>query len=277
MRLTRFGTPRQWRRARRALVALAVAGLVLVLTGRLAPGVAVFGLGLLGLALLEAALLRRSLLESDRQHHALLQIRPLLGEVSLDLSRWAADPILVHNAVRLLADTRPRLVLECGSGSSTVVMARCLRALGRGRIISLEHDPKYARRTADLLRLHGLEDVATVVTAPLTERDTNGQRVRWYGPQYEPLLRGPVDVLLVDGPPGSSGPRARYPAVPLLAPHLAPECWIMLDDGDRTDERAAASAWRSELGATLTYLEGGRGGWLLHRQATATDSRQADT
>lgn len=265
MRLIRLRTPRQWRRTRRTLVVLAMVGLLLVLGGRLSVGIAVFGLALVLLVLLEAAHLRHLGAERDRQQYALLQIRPLMGDLPLELSGWAADPLLLHNAVRLLLETRPRLVVECGSGSSTIVLARCLRALGRGRILSLEHDASYARQTDELLRAHGLSEVATVVTAPLADRELNGSRARWYGPQYEPLLRDQVDVLLVDGPPGNTAPRARYPAVPLLLRHLAPECWVLMDDGDRPDERAIAHVWRDELGATLSYLQGGRGGWLLHR------------
>lgn len=265
----RLRKPRHWRWARRSLIGLAAAGLGFALVGSLSGAVALFGASLVGLALLEAASLRYLVRESDLQHHALLQIRPLLGDLPVDLGGWAADPLLAHAAVRLLIDARPGLVVECGSGSSTIVLARCLRALGRGRVISLEHDPDYARHTTDLLRLHGLGDVATVVTAPLAERDVNGGRAQWYGTQYEPLLQGPIDVLIVDGPPGNTAPKARYPAVPLLRRQLAPECRILMDDGDRADERAIARAWRDDLGATLTYLPGGRGGWLLHRRPDA--------
>lgn len=267
MRFTRFRTPRAWRRARRSLVALAAAGglVLVVMGGQSVSGAVLFGSALVGLVLLESALLRRSILEGQRQQYALAQIRPLMGDLPLDLSGWAADPVMVHNAVRLVVETRPSLVVECGSGNSTVVIGRCLRSLGGGRLISLEHDPAYARRTSELVRLHVLEDVVTVVTAPLEAREADGRAAAWYGPQYEPRLTEPIDVLLVDGPPGAGGPRARYPAIPILKPRLAPECWILMDDGDRRDERAIAHAWSSELGATLSYLEGGRGGWLLHR------------
>lgn len=267
----RLRTPRAWRRARRALVGLAAAGLIAILLGSAAAGQFLFGCGLLGLVLLESSQVRHAIQESRRQHHAQVQIRPLMGEVPLDLSGWAADPVMVHNAVRLLVEVRPRLVVECGSGNSTVIMARCLRGLGGGRIVSLDQDAEYARRTTELLRLSGLGDVATVVTVPLTLREVNGQLHRWYGQEYEPLIDQPIDVLVVDGPPGSSGPRARYPAVPLLKSHLGSESWIILDDGDRPDEAAIARIWAHELNATLSYLEGGRGGWVLrHRPAGAT-------
>lgn len=266
MRPLKLRTPRQWRWGRRSLVGLATAGLLVALVGPLSGGVALFGLGLIGLVLLESAHLRRLVSDSDLQQHALLQIRPLLGELPIELGGWAADPWLLHTAVRLLIESRPGLVVECGSGSSTIVLARCLRALGRGRVVSLEHDPGYARQTTELLRLHGLGEVATVVNAPLADRELNGGPVRWYGAEYEPLIHAPIDVLVVDGPPGNTAREARYPAVPLLRRHLAPDCRILMDDGDRVDERAIAHAWRDELGATLTYVEGGRGGWVLHRQ-----------
>jgi predicted O-methyltransferase YrrM len=272
MRLPRLRTLRAWRRGRRTLAAVAVAGLLLILVGVPAAGAGLFGFALVALILLESAQLQRVIRESERQQQALTQIRPLLGELPLDFSGWAADPVTVHNAVRLVVETRPGLVVECGSGNSTVVIARCLRALGRGRMISLDHDPAYARRTAELLRLHGVDDLVTVVGAPLVAREADGQVVQWYGPQYEPLLDGPIDILLVDGPPGASSRLARYPAVPILQPHLAPTCSILLDDGDRVDERTIASLWARGLGATLSYLEGGRGGWLLRRQGPPLSS-----
>jgi predicted O-methyltransferase YrrM len=104
-------------------------------------------------------------------------------------------------------------VLECGSGSSTIAVARCLKTLG-GRLISLEHNPEFARKTTETLRLLELNDVARVVTAPLTTRQVGSAVLSWYGPEYERFLESPIDVLIVDGPPKASGPRARYPAVP---------------------------------------------------------------
>jgi hypothetical protein len=275
MRLPRPRTPRAWRRARRTVVAAGVAALALALLVNGPVGAALFGAVLLSLIVLEAIRLQDAILEAQRQQYALTQIRPLFGDLPLDLSGWAADPILIHNAVRLIVEARPRLVLECGSGSSTIAIARCLKALGSGRIISLDHDSVYARRTHDLVRLCSLDDQATVVTAPLVPRSIGSVSHLWYGPGYETLLGQKIDLLLVDGPPGATGPQARYPAVPLLKSHLADECWILMDDGNRSDERDIARAWSEELGADLRYLEGGRGGWLLHRGSTATEPVKA--
>lgn len=245
--------------------------MLLLLFGHIPVGGSLLGGMLLCLTLLESSQLRRLIIEGQRQQYALTQIRPLLGDLPLDLSGWAADPVLVHNAVRLVLDARPGLVVECGSGSSTVAIARTLRASG-GRIISLEHDAGYAQRTRELLLVHGLDDLAIVVTAPLVSRTVDGRTFQWYTPVYEPLLTQPIELLVVDGPPGSVAPRARYPAVPLLKPFLAEWCSILMDDGDRSDERAIAHTWREDIGAKLTYLEGGRGGWLLQRPGVVPHS-----
>jgi predicted O-methyltransferase YrrM len=265
MRFTRSWTPRMWRRVRRLLVALALAGLVLGVIASIELGLVLLGSALMGLVLLESTLMRSIIVEGQRQQHALTQIRPLMGELPLNISGWAADAILIHNTVRLIVEVRPKLVVECGSGTSTIVIGRCLRALGHGQIISLEHEAEHARSTSDLVRLHALDGVVTVVTTPLIPVNTGTESGLWYGTEYERLITDPIDVVLVDGPPGSVGPRARYPAIPVLKSRLAPECWVLLDDGDRPDERAIAHAWRSELNGKLLYLEGGRGGWLLHR------------
>jgi len=263
MRRPRLRTPRAFRRARRVIVALAIVGVVLLLLGYISAGTSLLGGMLLCLGLLESSQVRQLIIEGQRQQYALTQIRPLIGDLPLDLTGWAADPVLVHNAVRLVIDTRPSFVLECGSGSSTIAIARTLRACG-GRLVSLEHDATYAQRTREMLRLRGLDDLAMVVTAPLTSRDVAGQTFQWYTPAYEPLLSQPIELLVVDGPPGIS-PSSRYPAVPILKPHLAEQCWILMDDGDRRYERDVARTWSQDLGAKLTYLEGGRGGWLLQR------------
>ena len=271
-----FTTPRVARRARRALASLAAVGVMLVLVGYTVWGGGLLGSVIVGLILFEAALLRDLIREGQLQQYALTQVRPLFGEIPAELGGWAADALLVQHAVRLVADVRPALVLECGSGSSTIAVARCLKTLG-GRIISLEHNPDFARKTAETLQLLGLNDIARVVTAPLSPRELAGTVFSWYAPEYERFLESPIDVLIVDGPPKAVGSRARYPAVPALKSRLAPECWILMDDGNRTDERSIAHAWREDLGGELTYLEGGRGGWLLHRksaQGTAGPPRE---
>jgi hypothetical protein len=158
---------------------------------------------------------------------------------------WAASPDLLQLLIGFARQSRSCTVLECSSGLSTVVLAGCARNTKRGHVYSLEHDPHYARQTRDLLALHGLQAWATVLDAPLRRLELPGWQGQWYDvtglpPELE------VDLLVIDGPPATLGRLARYPALPVLAPWLAPSVRVVLDDADRDDERAAVARWLGE-------------------------------
>ena len=146
---------------------------------------------------------------------------------------------------------------------STLVIAYCLKRLGRGKVRSLEHDPVYASRTRQLITEHGLGSFAEVIDAPLVEQRADGAMLRWYDCSKAGLA-GPIDLLVVDGPPDTTGPQARYPALPLLKHLLAPGSLVVLDDGGRDDERFIAKRWADLVpGAELRYLELEAGAWML--------------
>jgi predicted O-methyltransferase YrrM len=110
------------------------------------------------------------------------------------------------------------LVVECGSGSTTLVIADKLRQSGSGRIVSLEHDAFYAARTTQLINLAGLSDLARVVEAPLRPQQFADRIIEWYDrPIVEEAIDGEIDVLVVDGPPQLS-PWARWPALEVFYP-----------------------------------------------------------
>jgi predicted O-methyltransferase YrrM len=113
---------------------------------------------------------------------------------------------------------------------------------GDGHVTTHEHEPAYAARTQELLERYGVAHRATVLVAPLVEQVVEGEHFRWY--QLEGLaLPDGVDLLFVDGPPEATGPKSRYPALPLLAAYLADEAEIVLDDGRRADETEIATQW----------------------------------
>jgi predicted O-methyltransferase YrrM len=51
-----------------------------------------------------------------------------------------------------------------------------------------------------------------------------------------------IDLLVIDGPPSSTNPDARYPALEHLVPLLSPRATVILDDVDREEERKLADA-----------------------------------
>jgi predicted O-methyltransferase YrrM len=146
---------------------------------------------------------------------------------------------------QLIRRHRPKLVTELGSGSSTILLAAALRANGSGRLISVEHDDRHARNTAQLLQQAELTGWVQQVKAPLAECSIGNRAFSWYA--LEPLLRTlseKIDFLFVDGPPGKIQSLSRYPALPILAPHLSARALVFVDDGGRDDEMEMIKRWR---------------------------------
>jgi len=167
---------------------------------------------------------------------------------------WAATP---ETLLALVSEIRnaPRVgtVVECGSGTSTVWIALALRQRGGGRLVSLEHDERFAAQTRRRVAELGLEDLVEVRTGALVEQSVAGRTVTWFD---DDILGGIDDVslLFVDGPPGHLGAGIRFPAFPKLRSRLAPGAVVMLDDVDRPDERGVLEAWL-ELDPTDSGLE----------------------
>ena len=176
---------------------------------------------------------------------------------------WAASPDLLREVVTHVLHHPVALAVEASSGTSTLMIAYAMERKGSGHVIALEHDALYAGRTRDLLQLHGLTHRATVVHAPLVEHRAGGSGLLWYDLSKAPM-DAPIDLLVVDGPPEEVGPMARYPAVPLLRDRFAPGARVILDDGDRPDERTIAERWKNECGATACeHLPLEKGAWSL--------------
>jgi predicted O-methyltransferase YrrM len=162
------------------------------------------------------------------------------------LDDWALDADVMHLVASLLWERRPELIVECGSGSSSVWLGYLVEQLGTGRVVSLEHDPRFRQVSRDLVRAHGLQHLIDVREAPLREwSDPAGTSYQWYADQAVADLAG-IDLVLVDGPPGGTGQQARYPAAPLLLPRCSGRAVLVLDDANRPDEQAISDRWLAE-------------------------------
>lgn len=169
------------------------------------------------------------------------------------MRNWAVSPDFACELVRIIERMRPSTVVELGSGSSTIVVAAALARNGHGRLLSLDHDDEWMRRTVWQLETNGLAAVADVVHAPLTPIILQGDEYPWYDLSVVGGLPS-IDMLIVDGPPGPVRKQSRYPAVPLLHASLAAGALVVADDTKRPDETAIITRWREEFG--LEQLEG---------------------
>lgn len=189
--------------------------------------------------------IKEEIKQTFRQLEALQNLSVLLpaNDVLPATRGWAASPDLLMVLVDLVITERPSLVVECGSGASTLWLALAIRRFGiDGRIIALDHDPVFGGKTRDLLVRHDVCDLAEVRDAPLESFRLDGETYSWYARRAWEDLTG-VDLLFVDGPPATTGPQARYPALPLLNGSLSPVATAVLDDLIVPDMQKVLRLW----------------------------------
>jgi hypothetical protein len=178
---------------------------------------------------------------------------------AIDTDAWSLGDAPLAFVLGALEDGRD-VAVECGSGRSTIVIARSLRERGAGSLHSLEHDPAWAQLTRSRLAAEGLAEIATVVEAPLGPHPLAPEGCGWYAPwALRALPADGVGLLLVDGPPAGEPAieRSRFPAVPALAGRLADGAIVVLDDAARNGEQWVAERWCDELGLDLEARDGG--------------------
>jgi len=162
------------------------------------------------------------------------------------MTGWAASAVLLSDISSEIRLRKPKLILELGSGVSTIVMAYALEEIGAGRIVSLEHHKEFLERTQDELERHGLTSWVELRHAPLKPVEVAGKVQTWYDTA---ALEGlsEIDLVVIDGPPRETHSMARYPTLPVIAKRLAANAVIVLDDADRRDEQRCIQRWREEF------------------------------
>lgn len=162
---------------------------------------------------------------------------------------YTAAPDFLLRVVRGIFNAKEmKSVVECGSGISTLVIAKALQIRAEmgevvGRLISLEHDPIYSRRTYYWLIERDLANEAYVHLCPLVGDPP------WYSIASVEIPK--IDVLVIDAPPGYIHPEARYGAISLF-PLLKKGGTIFADDAIR--ERPVIHRWSREFPALAWKL-----------------------
>ena len=197
------------------------------------------------------------MLLTQRDAVAMAALAPLSGPF-VPITRYSMRPSGILVLVNEIMINRRRCIVECGSGLSTIYMARALRSLkDGGSIISIDHDPSWLDVLHAQLRVEGLEQFIKFVHAPLVAGDWGMGASQWYDPSVvsAAVQSKRIELLLIDGPVASDEARqyARYPAVPLLAEYFSDSLSIIVDDIVRSGERTITNKWCSILGASFEY------------------------
>lgn len=184
----------------------------------------------------------------------------------LPMRGWAVQPDIVLELIYHVGAERPEVIVECGSGVSTVALARCVQMNGIGHVFSLEHLPEIADKTRQELARHGLASFATVFTSPLQPYEINCEQWLWYS--LDSLRPYKIDLLVIDGPPGNTCHLARYPAGPLLFKYLSTHAAVFLDDASRSEEREIVKRWSLEFPTYKQQLRATQCGCAVLRRET---------
>ena len=174
---------------------------------------------------------------ADKQ--ALLERLGLPLDALPNLGSWKADVGLLRLVADHILEARPKVVVEFGTGASTLIIARALQIAGGGTFVSIEQDADFVSKTKSWLADYGLE--ADVRAAPL-KPSPGGWPGLWY--DHDPLPEA-IDLMLIDGPPWTIHPFTRGAASTLFG-RIAPGGTVMLDDGARPGERIVARRWRKQ-------------------------------
>lgn len=173
---------------------------------------------------------------------------------------WAIDGDCARQLVSKILTDRPQWILEMGSGLSTILAAQAMDREGlKGQVISLEHDEYWAEQTRKLVDAHGVSERCRIVHAPLVETKLDGQIFEWYD-LSEAELPDQIQLIFVDGPPKATGPRARYPALPMLYDRLGEGGIVLLDDAARPEEREAIDLWAEKYPSLSVSITSGSKG-----------------
>jgi hypothetical protein len=142
-----------------------------------------------------------------------------------------------------------KLIVEFGSGISTIVLAKLIQRLNLTdtRFISFDHDAGWVNICKGYIAGSGSQ--TQIIHAPLTMDGT----VEWYDKNIindclNAISQKP-DCIIVDGPPAwQKGKRkSRMPALDCMQPRLAGSYSIFLDDVSRKGEQEIKQAWDNQL------------------------------
>ncbi|MFO8024265.1 O-methyltransferase [Thiohalophilus sp.] len=167
-----------------------------------------------------------------------------------ELGGYALSANKAAKLMELALDKKPKLIVELGSGVSTLVLAYCLKKNGAGRIVSYDHDENFARITRENVEKHNLSEYVEVIHAPIGEVEIGNNKVKWYQIDINKIDEN-IDFLFVDGPPRKTQEMARYPAMKFFDNKLESGAIVLLDDANRRDEIKIKELWIEESGGLI--------------------------
>lgn len=203
---------------------------------------------------------------SLRQIESFLRLQNYCGDrmVLPDMHGWPVSPDLGVYIIRLVEAGGFDVIVEFGSGVSTLLIALALQKAadphakgGSTSFVSFDHLQSYLQQTQAQLHQAQLSESVQLVYAPLVETAGAQNNPSLYYDCQATLqqLRQSIDkpnpklLVFVDGPPAATGPLARFPAMPAIEQAFEgrAEVHYLMDDYIRQDERNIVDQWQMHL------------------------------
>ena len=165
-------------------------------------------------------------------------LRDCLGGTELGV--WALDADTLNYLEIRLQRERPRVILECGCGASTMLLSLYARSLAASEatIISLEQSPAYLESVRGRLAEAGLDAPVHLLPVPLNAED----QYQLPGDALTRVLGNrTLDWIIIDAPSGR--PACRINTLPMLAPYSRAGTRWFLDDAFRDGELDILRNW----------------------------------
>lgn len=181
-----------------------------------------------------------------------LQIEELRRMLRNDvLGTWALDRTTIELLWKRMQHEQPKIIIECGAGISTLMMAKCASLYYSELrdsfvIFSLEQDNEVKCTIEAKLKELGLSDQVQIFHTPISKQGK-------YELDTEKLLdhlgSEKADWLLIDGPAGPNG--CRVWTLPLLSRFCRTGAKWFLDDAFRDTELRILREWSHLPGMSI--------------------------
>ena len=164
-----------------------------------------------------------------------------------ELGTWSMHPQSLNAIGGAIRKRKPGLVIELGSGWSTVCLAFYMQKIWGShphlRVVAIEQDSSFAAQTRHLLETAGLGHLVEVREVPVEIQQ--GASGYMEGALGDALVGLEAQMFVIDGPAGAPGiRRGTLPRLAQLACHPKGALFF-LDDALRDGELAAGQEWAS--------------------------------
>lgn len=165
----------------------------------------------------------------------------------LSFTPFSLNPNTILHIINEIQINNRKNIIEFGSGISTIILAKFIKDNNLNtKIVSIEDNKGWYDYIKSELIKYDLDEIVSLNYIPLLEEEGI---TCWYNKKNvsEIVLNKKFDLILVDGPSGGLGKKARKPALEVIINSLNESFIIFLDDIRRKDEREIINNWESLL------------------------------